>query len=356
MTRTKTDLMTPDSPPKPWISTPLVESSALSRAAGCRIFLKLENLQPSCSFKSRGIGNLIRRALLNSPAPEKTHFYCSSGGNAGLACVTAAHSLGRPATVVVPLTTKPLMVAKIKTAGASEVIQHGVSWVEADKFLREELLAKDADGVYVPPFDHQDVWDGAATIIEEMSEKPDAVVCSVGGGGLFCGLQLGLERRGWGDVNLLALETEGAQSLAASLKEGELVTLKEITSIATSLGAKTVAKKTLELGERKNVRSVVLSDPEAAMGCWRLADDERLMVEPACGVNVALCYDGRLKKLLPHLNEESKVVIVICGGSNVTLKSLCDLRENYGNAERLATNDNDVPSTHSAPNGKSNGH
>ncbi|KAL9123448.1 MAG: hypothetical protein Q9175_008364, partial [Cornicularia normoerica] len=95
--------------PKPWISTPLIESAALSKAAGCRIFLKLENLQPAASFKSRGIGNLIRHALLTHPTPHLTHFYSSSGGNAGLACVTAAHSLGRPATVVVPMTTKPLM-------------------------------------------------------------------------------------------------------------------------------------------------------------------------------------------------------------------------------------------------------
>lgn len=247
------------------------------------------------------------------------------------------------------------MIAKIKTAGASEVVQHGASWAEADKFLREELLAKDPNGVHVPPFDHQDVWDGAATIVEELDDRPDAVVCSVGGGGLFCGLQLGLERKNWGDVNVLAVETQGANSLATSLQEGKLVTLDSITSIATSLGAKRVAEKAFELGQKKNVRSVVLSDAEAAMGCWRLADDERMIVEPACGVSVAVCYDGRLKKLLPHLTEESKVVVVVCGGSNITLERLCQFRTQYAEAEKLATNDEDVPSTHSAPNGQSNG-
>ena len=243
------------------------------------------------------------------------------------------------------------MIARIKIAGANEVIQHGASWVEADKFLREELLAKDMNGIYVPPFDHPDVWDGAATIIEELKEKPDVVVCSVGGGGLFSGLQLGLERRGWGDVNLLATETKGAHSLAASLKEGKMVTLEKITSFATSLGAKKVGEKTFELGQRKNVKSVVLSDAEAAMGCWRLADDERLIVEPACGVSVAVCYDGRLKKLLPHLNQDSKVVIIVCGGSDITLESLCAFRRQYGDIEKVTTNDRAVPSTHGAPNG-----
>ena len=221
------------------------------------------------------------------------------------------------------------MIAKIKNAGATDVIQTGVSWAEADAYMREELLAKDANGVYVPPFDHEDVWDGAATIIEELEEKPDVVVCSVGGGGLFCGLMRGLERRGWGDVKVLALETKGAESLHRSLEKGELVKLERITSIATSLGATKVAEKAFEYGQRTNVRSAVLGDEEAVMGCWQLADDERVLVEPACGVNVAPCYNGRLKKLLPELTPESKVVIVLCGGANVTLEALMEWREDW---------------------------
>ena len=200
------------------------------------------------------------------------------------------------------------MIAKIKNAGATDVIQTGAGWAEADAYLREELLGKDVNGVYVPPFDHEDVWDGAATIIEELEEKPDAVVCSVGGGGLFCGMVRGLERKGWGGVNILALETKGAESLHKSLKQGELIRLERITSICNSLGATWVAEKTFEYAQRKNVKSVVLEDREAVMGCWRLADDERLLVEPACGVNVALCYDGRLKKTLAraHDREQSR--------------------------------------------------
>lgn len=237
------------------------------------------------------------------------------------------------------------MIAKIKNAGATDVIQTGASWAEADAYLREELLGKDKNGVYVPPFDHEDVWDGAATIVEELEEKPDAMVCSVGGGGLLCGLMRGLERRGWEDVKVLALETKGAESLYESLDKGELVKLEKITSICTTLGATRVAEKAFEYAQRKSVRSVVLEDREAVMGCWRLADDERLLVEPACGVNVALCYDGRLKKLLPELTAESKVVIILCGGAGITLELLMEWREKFGLMERETTKDNEVPST-----------
>ena len=250
-----------------------------------------------------------------------------------------------------------MMVAKIRAAGATDVVQRGASWQEADEYLRDEVLAKSESGVYVPPFDHPDVWAGTCSMVPEIrsqleGSRPEAIVCSIGGGGLFCGLMQGLDEA-WPvdsyNIKVLAVETEGAESLNASLKAGKLVALPRITSMATSLGAKQVAEKAFEHGKRKNVTSVVLSDAEAAMGCWRFADDERILVEAACGVSLALCYDGRLKKLLPELTPESKVVIVVCGGSIITLDILAQWKKTYAYVENLATDDEEVPSTLSAP-------
>ncbi|KAB8337074.1 hypothetical protein FH972_021378 [Carpinus fangiana] len=349
-------------PTLPWRETPLLESSALSRAAGCRVLLKLENLQPSGSFKSRGVGNYLLSQLAKAVQASggdqdvPLHFYASSGGNAGLAAVHAARSLNRPCTVVVPLSTKPLMIAKLRTAGAADVVQVGASWKECDHHLRTEIVAKDPTGVYVPPFDHEDIWEGNSTLATEIYQQmphgtrpPAAVVCSVGGGGLFSGVQIGLERVGWQDVPVLALETEGAASLAASLKANQLVTLPAITSQATSLGATRVAARAFEEAKKPNVRSVVLSDAEAAMGCWRLADDERMLVEMACGINVALCYDGKLEAVLGRkIEQHEAVVIVLCGGSNVTLEMLNTWRQEFGAIEKVLPS-KDVPSTQTAP-------
>ncbi|MCJ1397133.1 catabolic L-serine/threonine dehydratase [Xylographa trunciseda] len=342
--------------PQPWIETPLLESAALSKAAGCRIFLKYENLQPSGSFKSRGIGNLILSSIRARPT-SPLHFYSSSGGNAGLACVTAARSLSYPATVVVPLSTSAFMVTKIRAAGATAVVQVGASWAEADAHLREHVLAQDPHGVYVPPFDHPAIWAGASSMVREMKaqlggEEPDAVVCSVGGGGLFCGIMEGLRSEGWGGVQVLACETEGAASLRGSLEAGELVSLDAITSIASSLGAKRVARRAFEYAREEGVRSVVLSDAQAARGCWRLADDERVMVEVACGVSVAVCYEeGLLRELVQGLGREGRVVVVVCGGSNVSLEMLMGLRERFGGVEGLVDGGEDVPSGVTAPKG-----
>lgn len=257
------------------------------------------------------------------------------------------------------------MIAKLKAAGATEVIQHGENWQYADLYLREAILAKlkdegEVEAVYTPPFDHPLIWDGNATMIEEIkrqfsggeSEKPDVVICSVGGGGLLCGVCQGLDSVGWDDVQVLAMETVGADSLAQSLQHGERITLSAITSIATSLGAVRVAEQTFRCGQRKNVKSVVLSDAEAAMGAWRLADDERLLVGPECGVSVVPCYGGRLKEMLPWLGRDSKVVIVACGGSNVTVDKVVEWRQTYEkmlDSEREAANGSAVPSSNTLP-------
>lgn len=319
------------------------------------VYLKLENFQPSGSFKSRGIGNILSSKLAQlrcSGTAQKIHFYSSSGGNAGLACVHAAVALGCEATVVVPMTTAEHMIAKMREAGATNVIQKGASWVEADGYLTSTVMAEaNARGenvVYVPPFDAPEIWDGNAAIVREIAkqispashhypgstfgryDRPavnlvDAIVCSVGGGGLFAGIMQGLDELEMHQTHVITAETLGADSLFQAVNKGELITLPAITSIATSFGARTVCKKALEYGLRENVSAALLSDVEAVQACLRFADEERLVVEPACGVCPALCYNGKLSELVPGLNKDSVVVLIVCGGSNTSY----DILHNY---------------------------
>jgi L-serine/L-threonine ammonia-lyase len=244
------------------------------------------------------------------------------------------------------------MVSKLRAAGATEVLQHGESWFEADAFLREQFIEKqdqnrkDGQGgnVYVPPFDHERVWEGAGGMIEEIMGQlstdgevlPDVVVCSVGGGGLFNGVVWGLERclaKGMEkekSVRVIAVETSGADSLAHSLREGRLSSLPAITSQATSLGALCVAEKTFANAvsppKGVEVSSVVGSDAEAARGVLRLADEMRLQVELACGIGLEVAVNGRLKEVVPDLNPETRVVVVVCGGSNITAEMIAEYR------------------------------
>src|SRR3569833_1313282 len=182
------------------------------------------------------------RAVASSPPPTATaapvHFYCSSGGNAGLACAVSAQALGRPATIVVPETTTPYTMDKLRAQGAS-VVQVGSNWAAADAHLREILLARDPGGVYVPPFGHPLVWEGAATLVDELGGDPhiDGIVCSVGGGGLLCGVMEGVERavasgRWTMRPRVVAVETTGAVCLLACVAAGVLVSLPAFSSVA----------------------------------------------------------------------------------------------------------------------------
>ncbi|CAG8162857.1 unnamed protein product [Penicillium olsonii] len=266
--------------------------------------------------------------------------------------------MGCACTVVVPQSAQPMMVQKLRDAGASDVIIHGASWFEADTYLRETFIdngdsKSDSANIYVPPFDHPEIWRGAGTLIDEMVRQlppsenafpADAIVCSVGGGGLLNGIVDGLERHlpvqqpnslsEGKKVRIIATETAGADSLAHSLRQGSLQSLSAITSQANTLGALRVAPKTFQNAYSPppgiEVTSVVATDADAARGVVRLSDDLRLEVELACGISVQVGLD-RLKEVMPDLTPDSRVVIIVCGGSGVTPELISDYRQKLKN-------------------------
>jgi L-serine/L-threonine ammonia-lyase len=302
------------------IPTPLLESAPLSRALGCRAWLKMDALQPCGSFKARGIGHACRRHAERGCQ----RFLSSSGGNAGLVVAYSGRVLGVPVTIVVPASTSERAREHIRQEGA-EVIVHGATWQEAHQYA---LSLCTAGTTYIHPFDDPWVWEGHASLVDEVAAsgvRPDVVVLSVGGGGLFCGVVEGLRRHGWTSVPVVTAETAGAESFYRSVQAGQLVELEAITSIATTLGAKKVAARALELSREHPVTACVVSDRAAVDACLAFADDHRVIVEPACGAALALGY-GRSEYLRGHGN----VLFVVCGGAAATYQSLLRDRERVG--------------------------
>ena len=300
------------------VRTPLWESRPLSAALGSKVYLKLEPLQPTASFKIRGIG----RACQLSKRDGARKLVASSGGNAGYAVAYAGQRLDLPVTVVVPSTTSALMRGRLQAEGAT-VVEHGTSWDDSHTFAL--ALAHKEDAAYIHPFDDPRIWTGHASLIQEISEdgvRPDIVVVAVGGGGLLCGVLQGLHEVGWKDVPVCTVETEGAASFARSVQAGELVTLQGITSLATSLGARRVASQALEWTHAHEIIPWEVSDEAAVRAVVRFADDHRLLVEPACGAALSAAYD-RAKPLVSR----STVLIVLCGGAGITWNLLFDHME-----------------------------
>lgn len=312
------------------IVTPLLESWALSQVAGMPVFLKYENVQPAGSFKIRGIGHFCQEVAKKGCR----HLVCSSGGNAGIAAAYAARKLRIPATIVLPEGTSVKVVKRLQGEGA-EVQLTGKIWEEAN--LRAQELAKNDGWVNLPPFDHPLIWEGHVSLVRELKAAlgtpPGALVLAVGGGGLLAGVSAGLAEVGWQHVPIIAMETQGAHCFNAAIKAGKLVTLPGITSLAKSLGARTVAARALECTKEFRIFSEVVEDAEAVSAVQRFLDDERTLVEPACGAALAAIYSGLLGKLQAegHLcPSPAPVVVIVCGGNSIDSGELQALKAQLG--------------------------
>jgi L-serine/L-threonine ammonia-lyase len=303
------------------VVTPYGPLRGIDPGPGRQIMAKLDAYQPTGSFKIRGVGRLCQELK----AEGAKAFVSSSGGNAGYAAAYAGQALRVPVTVVVPSTTPAFMRGRIAALGAAVVVEGDV-WDEADALARA-IVAR-GEGAYVPPFDHPLLWQGHASLVDEIldaGEAPDAVVVAVGGGGLLCGVAEGLARHGLTDTAILAVETEGAASYARAVEAGRPVTLERIETVASSLGARRVADAAFAWSTRRKIVPVVVSDADAVRACLRFADDHLALVEPACGAALSLAYDAH-----PALKPYARVAVIVCGGVVANLEKLAAWRTQFG--------------------------
>jgi L-serine/L-threonine ammonia-lyase len=299
------------------LDTPLLRAPPELFGPERTVWLKMDALQTSGSFKMRGVGRLVQQRV----AEGARAVVCASGGNAGMAATLAARACEVPVTIVVPQTTAATVREAIVARGATVVV-HGAVWDESHDHAL--ALAKEQGAVYVHPFDDPLLWDGHATLIDEVVRAGvafDCVVASVGGGGLLAGIVEGLRRNGLHHVPVVAVETKGAASFAAALVAGKPVTLPAITSIATSLGARRVMQHAVDLAREHPIFGVVVSDLQAVQGCVRFADAMRVLVEPACGASIAAA---------DSLTRFKSPLIEVCGGMGVSPTRLAQWRTDFG--------------------------
>jgi L-serine/L-threonine ammonia-lyase len=116
---------------------------------------------------------------------------------------------------------------------------------------------------------------------------------------------------------VFAVETQGADSLAQALAANERIELPRISSIATSLGARQVSEQAFALAHSHPVHSLVVSDQAAVAACLRFMDDQRVVVEPACGAALSVVYANA-----PELAAYRRVLVIVCGGVTATVAQL----------------------------------
>lgn len=240
----------------------------------------------------------------------------SSGGNAGYSAAWVAAKIGMICKVILPVNTPPNIIELIEGTGAIAEL-YGENWNAADSKARH--IAQTENMGYVHPFDHPLLWEGHATMITEYADthpKPDAVVVAVGGGGLLCGVAVGLSQSGWKDVDIITCETEGAASYARALDAGKPVDIGTINSIASSLGARQVAQAAFKASQSFKVIPYTCTDSQALDSCFQFAKDHGAVVGPACGAALSTIYNDNV------LSTYNNVLVIVCGGIEGTFPNL----------------------------------
>jgi threonine dehydratase len=291
--------------------TPLVSSRALGQELGARVSLKLECLQKTGSFKPRGAFN---KMLSLSGEERDRGIVAVSGGNHAQGAAYAAQQLGVRAVICMPQGTPANYVDATRGYGAEVVLAENIRAAFAKA---RELQA--GGMTFVHPFDDPLVAAGQGTVgLEILEDAPDAthVFVSIGGGGLLAGVGTALHGLR-PEIQIIGVETEGADAMAKALAAGQPVELPGITSIARTLGAPSVSAFTLECAQRLAREVVVVSDREALDALVLLAERAKIVTEPA-----ASCCLAAARRLRSEFRPADHIVLLLCGG-NVALADVC---------------------------------
>jgi threonine dehydratase len=285
--------------------TPLwrLPNATLSGALPYDLYLKLELLQVTGSFKPRGAFNRV----LMEPAPPRG-LVTSSGGNHGIAVAYIGKTLGIPVSIPLPATVAPEKLAAMRSLGADAEIV-GPNFFVSNARAKE--IAAERDYLYLHPFAEPEIVMGQGTIgLELLEDLPevDVVVIAVGGGGLLGGVAAAIKQRRPG-VNIIGVEPEGADALTRSLAAGHLVTLDKISTRAATLAPPMTGQINFDLARRYVNTLVHVSDEEmesAAQWLWRHC---YIGAELGGAASTAALLSGRIA-----IAPGERVISVVCGG------------------------------------------
>ncbi len=294
------------------LRTPLVKVDACSGSASIApadIYLKLEVLQPTGSFKVRGAGN----ALLSLPPFQRERgVWTASAGNMGQALAWFAQKLGIPCTVIVPDTVSPLKKARIEALGAQT---RAVPFARYQEIQRQRAC-DEMRGTLIHPFADAAVMAGNATIgLELLEDLPDldVVVIPYGGGGLSCGIAAAL-RAVKPAIEIYAAEVESGAPLAASFQAGQPVEVPYRHSFVDGMGAPFVFPGMWEMASALLNGSIPVSVAQVAEAVRMLALNQRVIAEGAGAVALAAALTGRA-------GGGKKIACIVSGG-NLNLEHL----------------------------------
>ncbi|MEQ9346364.1 MAG: threonine/serine dehydratase [Thalassospira sp.] len=268
------------------------------------MFLKLENMQVTGSFKARGAMN----AALSLDEDKRSSGLCTaSGGNHGMGVIHAARTLGVPVKIFLPTNTPKPKVEKLRAQGV-DVALIGAVWDDANRAAMDH--ARETGMAYIHPFADPKVIAGQGTIALELLEQQpdlDTLVVAIGGGGLISGVATAA-RMLRPSIRVIGVEPTGAATLFESLKAHEVVTLPSVNTAATSLAPRQSSALNVDLIGKNVDRIALVTDEEMQKAASWLWKDLGIAVELSAAAGIAAVMTGRL-----GVDDPGRVGVIICG-------------------------------------------
>lgn len=286
--------------------TPVIALDQLQSplARPTKVTLKLECLQVTGSFKARGAMN---RLLGASKAEIANGIITASGGNHGLAVARSAFAAKVPATIFVPSGVSPAKVTKMKAWNAGvEII--GDEWSQSNKAALDHAAKTGA--AYFHPFADPLVVAGQGTLgLEILDDLPDidAILVAIGGGGLISGLATALKALR-PSIRIIGIEPVGSPTLKASLDQGRVVTLAELTSKVPTMSCRRTDERIFDIVRHTVDDIVLVSDEEMAEASRFLWFEMGVAADLSGSASIAA-----LRRNLPQLADAKHICALICG-------------------------------------------
>jgi threonine dehydratase len=293
--------------------SPFPHSETLSRVTGHTIFLKLENLQMTGSFKERGA---LNRISLLTPEEAARGVVAASAGNHAQGVAYHSTKRGIRSKIVMPLATPLVKVTATQRFGG-DVILHGANYDEA--FTEATRISQQEGLIFIHAFDDAAVMAGQGTIgLEMLQQVPDldAVVVPIGGGGLIGGIACAVKALKPG-IKVIGVQTARLPSMAEAVRNHGPITIDAGTTIADGIAVRRAGKVTYPMAAALVDEIVTVEEDEIASAILVLLEQEKTLAEGAGATALAAILQARTS-----LPAGSRIGVLVCGGNiDVTLLS-----------------------------------
>ena len=292
--------------------TKLVFSEYLSTQTGAKVYLKPENMQHTGAYKIRGAYYKISTL---TEEERNRGLITASAGNHAQGVAFAAREFGCKATIVMPTVTPLIKVNRTKSYGA-EVVLHGDVYDDAYQYACK--LAEENGYTFVHPFNDLDVATGQGSIaMEIVQELPtvDYILVPIGGGGLITGVST-LAKMLNPKIKVIGVEPAGANCMQESLKEGKVVTLPSVNTIADGTAVKRPGDLLFPYIQINVDDIITIEDSELIVAFLDMVENHKMIVENSGLLTVAA---------LKHLNVKKKKVVSILSGGNMDVITMASI-------------------------------